>query len=275
GYIAVEFAGIFAGFGCKVSQIYRGDLFLRGFDTEVRHFLAKQMRDKGINLRFNQDVRDITRADSNLTVNLKSGESIACDCVMYATGRRPNSADLGLAEAGVSLDRNGAVQVDEEYRTTIPSICAVGDVTDRVNLTPVALAEGMVVARRLFGGRETAVDYDYIPTAVFSQPPIGTVGFTEDEARERFGAVSIFTSTFTPLRYTVSEEKETALMKLVVATDTNRVVGIHLCGEDAGEITQGFAVAMRAGATKEMFDSTIGIHPTAAEELVTMRDPVR
>lgn len=275
GYIAVEFAGIFAGFGCKVAQIYRGELFMRGFDTEIRHFLAAQMREKGIDLRFNDDVSEIVKTASGLSVRLKGGDRLDCDCVMIATGRRPNSGTLGLEKCGVARTEHGAIKVDAEYRTSVPSIYAIGDVTDRVNLTPVALAEGMVVARRLFGKRDTNVDYDYIPTAVFSQPPIGTVGFTEEEARERFGEISVFTSVFTPLRYTLSDEKERALMKLVVVTATNQVVGVHMCGEDAGEITQGFAVALRAGATKPVFDSTISIHPTAAEEFVTMRDAAR
>ncbi|MSR14539.1 MAG: glutathione-disulfide reductase [Gammaproteobacteria bacterium] len=275
GYIAVEFAGVFAGFGCEVAQIYRGDLFMRGFDTEIREFLATQMREKSIDLRFNADVAEITRTANGMNVRLNDGSQLGCDCVIYATGRRPNSAGLGLADCGIHLAESGAIKVDNEYRTTVPSIYAIGDVTDRVNLTPVALAEGMVVARRLFGQRETTVAYEYIPTAVFSQPPIGTVGFTEEDARHQFGEISVFTSNFTPLRYTVSAEKERALMKLVVVKATDQVVGVHMCGEDAGEITQGFAVALRAGATKQLFDSTIGIHPTAAEEFVTMREPTR
>jgi glutathione reductase (NADPH) len=275
GYIAVEFAGIFAGFGAHVSQIYRGDLFMRGFDVELRNFLAAQMRDQGIDLRFGNDIAEIARAPTDLRVTLRDGTQLVCDAVIYATGRRPNTTDLGLTPCGVQLAEDGAIKVNAEYRTNVSSIYAIGDVTNRINLTPVALAEGMVVARRLFGSRDTEVDYDYIPTAVFSQPPIGTVGYTEDAARERFGEISVFTSTFTPLKYTVSEEKERALMKLIVAKATNRVVGVHMCGEDAGEIVQGFAVALRAGATKQLFDSTIGIHPTAAEEFVTMRDAAR
>ena len=206
---------------------------------------------------------------------LFAATTVATDCVMYATGRRPNSANLGLAEARVALASDGAVKVDAQYRTNVPSIYAIGDVTNRVNLTPVALAEGMVVARRLFGQRETKVDYDFVPTAVFSQPPIGTVGFTEDEAKSKFRDIRVYSSSFTPLKYTMSAEKEQAFMKMIVDTDTQRVIGMHMCGEDAGEIIQGFAVAMRAGATKEIFDSTIGIHPTAAEEFVTMREPAR
>jgi glutathione reductase (NADPH) len=194
---------------------------------------------------------------------------------MFATGRRANTAGLGLEACGVDIAREGAICVDADYRTSVPSIHAIGDVTNRINLTPVALAEGMVVARRLYGGRETAVDYDFIPTAIFSQPPLGTVGYTEAQAREKFGEIRVFTSSFTPLRYTLGREKERAFMKIVVASADDRVVGVHMCGEDAGEIIQGFAVALRAGATKQLFDTTIGIHPTGAEEFVTMREPVR
>ncbi len=275
GYIAVEFAGILHGLGAEVTQIYRGDLFLRGFDTETREFLAGQMAHKGIRLRFNLDVTGITRDDSELRVSLSDGSSLACDTVLYATGRAPNSAGLGLAECGVQLARDGAIMVDAQYRTKVPSIYAIGDVTNRMNLTPVALAEGMLVARRLFGQLATEFDYDFIPTAIFSQPPIGTVGYTEEAAREKFGEVRIFTSEFTPLRYTISLEKERAFMKLVVNPVDDRVLGVHMCGEDAGEILQGFAVALRAGATKRQFDTTLGIHPSAAEEFVTMREAKR
>lgn len=275
GYIAVEFAGIFHGFGAEVTQVYRGDLFLRGFDVETRQFLAGEMRGKGISLAFDTDVRGIARDGDALIVTLSDGRTLACDCVMYATGRHPNTAGLGLEACGVERADDGSIRVDDRYCTSVPSIYAIGDVTNRINLTPVALAEGMVVARRLFGARETAVDYDYIPTAIFSQPPIGTIGYTEEQAREKFGDIKVFTSSFTPLRYTLSQEKERAFMKLVVAAADDRVVGVHMCGEDAGEVIQGFAVALRAGASKQLFDSTIGIHPTGAEEFVTMREPVR
>ncbi|MBI4692819.1 MAG: glutathione-disulfide reductase [Gammaproteobacteria bacterium] len=275
GYIAVEFAGIFHGLGAATTQIYRGPLFLRGFDGEVRTFLAAEMRARGVKLLFDNDVSSIVEEGGELVLSLKDGTRLACDGVLYATGRRPNSGKLGLAECGVELDADGAIRVDANYRTACPSIYAVGDVTNRVNLTPVALAEGMALARALFGGMDRQVDYDYIPTAVFSTPPIGTVGLTEEQARDVYGDVAVYTSSFTPLRYTISPVKERAFMKLVVDKASDRVVGAHMCGEDAGEIVQGFAVAMRAGATKAVFDSTIGIHPTAAEEFVTMRDPVR
>lgn len=274
GYIAVEFAGIFAGLGCEVTQMYRGPLFLRGFDAEVRSFLAAQMQHKGIDLRFKTDVTSITKQGEALTLQLKDGSSLACNAVMYATGRHPLTAGLGLEACGVALDEAGAVKVNDQYQTSVPSIYAVGDVTNRVNLTPVALAEGMAVAKRLFAQQQPTVDYDFIPTAVFSQPNIGTVGYTEEEARKKFGEVKIFKSSFTPLRFTISPVKEQTLMKLIVATATDRVVGAHMVGEDAGEIIQGIAIAMRAGATKAVFDSTIGIHPTSAEEFVTMRESV-
>jgi glutathione reductase (NADPH) len=275
GYIAVEFAGILHGLGAEVTQIYRGDLFLRGFDTETCQFLAGQMTHKGLQLKFNSDVTQIAHVGRELQVTLSDGSSLDCDTVLYATGRAPNSAGLGLAECGVQLAHDGAIIVDAQYRTSVPSIYAIGDVTNRVNLTPVALAEGMQVARRLFAQQETHVDYDFIPTAIFSQPPIGTVGYSEEAAREKFGDVRIFTSEFTPLRYTISREKERAFMKLVVNPVDDRVLGVHMCGEDAGEILQGFAVALRAGATKRQFDTTIGIHPSAAEEFVTMREATR
>jgi glutathione reductase (NADPH) len=233
------------------------------------------MRHKGIDLRLQSDVVRIDKTATGLNLTLKDGSTLEADGVLYATGRVPMTANLGLEACGVALDAAGAIRVDAHYRTNVPSIYAVGDVTNRVNLTPVALAEGMSLARRLFGSRDTTVDYEFIPTAIFSQPPIGTVGFSEDEARKQFGDIEVFTSSFTPLRFTISPVKEKAFMKLIVEQASRRVVGLHMCGEDAGEITQGFAVAMRAGATKEIFDTTIGIHPSAAEEFVTMREPTR
>ena len=275
GYIAVEFAGILRGLGCEVTQLYRGEMILRGFDTETAAFLVEQMRHKGIDLRLQSDVARIDKTATGLKVSLKDGSTLEADGVLYATGRVPMTANLGLEACRVELDAASAIRVDAHYRTNVPSIYAVGDVTNRVNLTPVALAEGMSLARRLFGSRDTTVDYEFIPTAIFSQPPIGTVGFSEDEARKQFGEIEVFTSSFTPLRFTISPVKEKAFMKLIVDQASRRVVGLHMCGEDAGEITQGFAVAMRAGATKEIFDTTIGIHPSAAEEFVTMREPTR
>ena len=274
GYIAVEFAGIFNGLGSTVTQIYRGPVFLRGFDDDVRHFVAEEMRKKGVDLRFNADVLAIEKHATGLTVELSNGESIDCDAVMYATGRRPLTANIGLEACGVELDPNGAIVVDQRYQTNIESIYAIGDVTDRINLTPVALAEGMSLAWDLFSPDEKTVDYEYVPAAVFSQPNLGTVGCTEAQAREKFDAVTIYRSSFTALKHTLSGSDEKTLMKLVVDDASDRVVGVHMVGPDAGETIQGIAIALKAGATKAIFDRTIGIHPTAAEEFVTMREPI-
>ena len=275
GYIAVEFAGIFAGLGSKVTQLYRSDLFLRGFDLDVRMVVAEEMVKKGIDLRFNSKVECVTKqADGSLLVDLDDAETIEADMVMYATGRAPKVDGLGLDAAGVETAANGAIKVDAEWRTSAENIYAIGDVTDRIQLTPVAIAEGHALADRLFNPSGRQVGYEYIPTAVFCQPPVGTVGYTEEEARARFGAVDIYRSTFRPMKHTLSGREERTMMKLIVERASDRVVGLHMVGLDAGEITQGFAVAMKAGATKADFDATIGIHPTAAEEFVTMREPV-
>jgi len=274
GYIAVEFAGIFNGLGVETTQLYRGPLFLRGFDHDLREFLAGEMGKKGVNLRFDINVTGIAKTGDEFDVSLTDGTREKTDLVMFATGRVPNTGDLGLAEAGVELNEEGAVIVDGHYQSTVSSIYALGDVTDRVNLTPVALAEGMAFARHVYGGGTLAVDYDYIPTAVFSQPNLGTVGLTEEQARARYQELAIFKSSYTPLKHTLTGSNEKTLMKLLVDVPTQRVVGVHMVGPDAGEIIQGMAIALRAGATKETFDTTIGIHPTAAEEFVTMRDPV-
>jgi len=274
GYIACEFASIFRGLGAQVTQLYRGEQVLRGFDDEVRHFLAGEMRKKGIDLRTGADVLRIERDAGRLRATLRDGSSVTADQVLYATGRVPNTAGLGLGEIGVELAANGAVLVDEHYRTAVPSIHALGDVIDRVHLTPVALGEAMALVDDLFGDGRRVVDYTLIPTTVFTHPSVGTVGLSEREARERFGALRIFRSEFMALRHTLSGSTERTLMKLVVDAATDRVVGLHMVGADAGEIVQGFAVAMKAGATKAVFDATLGIHPTAAEEFVTMREPV-
>ncbi|MGR8950739.1 MAG: glutathione-disulfide reductase [Gammaproteobacteria bacterium] len=274
GYIAVEFTGIFHGLGSDVTQLYRGPLFLRGFDDDVRNFLADEMLKKDIDLRFNTDISSIEKTPVGLTVTLNDESTIECDCVMYATGRKPFTENLGLENCGVSLRGSGAIIVDDKYQTNVPSIYAIGDVTDRVNLTPVALAEGMSLAWDLYGKDRKDVDYEFIPSAVFSQPNIGTVGYTEAEAREKFSAVTIYRSSFTPLKHTISGNAEKTLMKLIVEDASDRVVGVHMVGPEAGETIQGIAIALKAGATKAVFDSTIGIHPTAAEEFVTMREPV-
>ena len=274
GYIACEFASIFRGLGARVTQLYRGEQVLRGFDDDVRHFLAAEVRKKGVDLRTLADVTRIAREAARLRVELVGGEVLIADQVLYATGRVPNTAGLGLVEADVALAANGAVLVDDHYRTNVPSIHALGDVIDRVQLTPVALAEAMALVDHLFGADQRRVDYELIPTAVFTNPNIGTVGLSERAARERFANVRVFRTDFKPLRHTLSGSTERTMMKLVVDADTDRVVGLHMVGQDAGEVVQGFAVAMRAGATKAVFDATVGIHPTAAEEFVTMREPV-
>ncbi|MFW0889868.1 UNVERIFIED_CONTAM: glutathione-disulfide reductase [Pseudomonas sp. JL1] len=276
GYIAVEFAGIFHGMGAQTSLLYRGELFLRGFDGAVRKHLAEELSRRGLDLQFNADIKSIEKlADGSLEVELKDGRILATDCVFYATGRRPMLDNLGLEHTGVTLDEKGFVKVNEKYETAEPSILAIGDVIGRVQLTPVALAEGMAVARRLFKPEQyRLVDYRMIPTAVFSLPNIGTVGLTEEQAREEGKEVQVFESRFRPMKLTLTDCQERTLMKLVVDAQTDKVLGCHMVGPDAGEIVQGLAIALKAGATKRDFDETIGVHPTAAEEFVTMRTPV-
>ena len=275
GFIAVEFAGILHGLGSRVIQLYRGPLFLRGFDDDVREVLAEEIRKKGIDLRFDKNVTALEEiAGGGVRATLTDGSVVEADQVLFATGRVPNSANLGLEEAGVELDARGAVVVDAYSRTSVPSIWAVGDVTDRKALTPVALHEAMCLVQTLYHGKPTAPDHENVPEAVFSQPPVGTVGLTEAEARARFAKVDVYRSRFRPLKHTLTGRDETTMMKLVVDRESDRVLGLHMVGADAGEITQGFAVAIRCGATKADFDATVAIHPTAAEEFVTMREPV-
>lgn len=274
GYIAVEFAGIMQGLGSVVTQVYRGPLFLRGFDADVRTMLAEEIRKKHIDLRFDTDVVRLRREVTGIRALLDNGDELEVDQVLYAIGRRPLTRELGLAEAGVAVSANGAVLVDEYSGTNIPSIHAIGDITDRIQLTPVAIHEGMALAATLFDGRPTPVDHAHVPSAVFSQPSIGSVGKTEEEARESCGEVEVFRSRFRVLKHTLTGSDETMMMKLIVDQASRRVVGLHVVGPEAGEIVQGFAVAIKAGLTKEQFDDTVGIHPTAAEELVTMRTPV-
>ncbi|WP_426146374.1 glutathione-disulfide reductase [Polaromonas sp. DSR2-3-2] len=279
GYIACEFASIFNGLGAKVTQLYRGHQVLRGFDEEVRAFIAGEMVKSGVTLHLNTDVASIERSEGGLQVRLLDGSHLTVDSVLYATGRVPLVEGLGLDAAGVRQAKSGAVEVNEQYQTSVPSIYAVGDVTARVQLTPVALAEAMVVVDALFGpagGKAPrSMSYDFIPTAVFTHPNIGTVGYTELDASEKFGKISVYKSDFKALKHTLSGSTERTLMKLIVEDATDRVVGLHMVGADAGEIVQGFAVAMKAGATKAVFDGTIGIHPTMAEEFVTMREAVK
>jgi glutathione reductase (NADPH) len=272
GYIAVEFAGIFHGMGAEVTQIYRGPLFLRGFDDDVRAALAAEMRRQGIDLRFDVNVTALERGPAGIRAALTDGKVLDVDQVLFATGRAPLTRDLGLVEAGVRLDASGAIEVDAWSRSSVPSIWAVGDVTDRINLTPVALHEAMCFVRTVFGGEPTKPDHQDVASCIFSHPPIGTVGLTEAEARERFGAVDVYKSSFRPLELVLTGNQERTLMKLVVEPKSDRVVGVHVLGRDAGEIIQGFAVAVKCRATKAQFDATVGIHPTSAEELVTLRE---
>jgi len=277
GYIAVEFAGIFHGLGATTSLLYRGEMFLRGFDGAVRKHLHQELIKRGMDLQFNADIARIDKqADGSLKATLKDGRELVADCVFYATGRRPMLDNLGLENTGVKLDERGFVEVDELYQSAEPSILAIGDVIGRVQLTPVALAEGMAVARRLFKPEQyRPVDYKMIPTAVFSLPNIGTVGLSEEQAIEDGHQVRIFESSFRPMKLTLTECQERTLMKLVVDADTDKVLGCHMVGPEAGEIVQGLAIALKAGATKQHFDETIGVHPTAAEEFVTMRTPAK
>lgn len=272
GYIAVEFAGIFAGLGADTVLSYRGDLFLRGFDNDVRKSLRDEMLKKQINLKFNSTISKIEKLqDEQLQVTWQDGTTEIVDAVMYATGRVPNTEDLGLKQAGVELAENGAIKVDENFQTSVSTIYALGDVIDRFQLTPVALAEAMALVGHLYKGQPVVMDYSNIATAVFSQPNIGTVGLTEEQARKQCSHVMIYKSGFRHMKHTLSGRDERVFMKLVVDGDSDRVMGCHMVGPDAGEIIQGLAIALKAGATKAIFDQTIGIHPTAAEEFVTMR----
>lgn len=273
GYIAVEFAGILNGLGVDTTLVYRGPLFLRGFDQDVRAFLAQEMQKKGITLLFNANVASIEKKNDELIAYLTDGRRRVAHLIMYATGRKPNTQGVGLEEIGVELNQKGAVIINDCYQSSVSSIYAIGDVTDRVKLTPVALAEGMALAKGLYGNQSVHVDYTNIPTCVFSQPNIGTVGLTEEQARDEYNEIDIYKSTFKPMKHTLTDSCEMTLMKLIVDKKTDRIIGVHMVGPDAGEIIQGIGIAIKAGATKATFDSTIGIHPTAAEEFVTMREP--
>ncbi len=274
GYIACEFAGIFNGMGSAVTQIYRGDALLRGFDHDVRRFVGAELQGKGITLMLESDVIRIEKGPDGLNLHFKEGKQVQVDTVMYATGRVPHVRNLGIKNTDVEVRADGSIVVDEYSKTSVGNIYAVGDVTHRINLTPVAINEGHAFADILFGGKPRPVNHEFVPSAVFSQPPIGTVGFSEEDARRHFGDVEIFRSEFRPMKHTLSGRNEYMLMKLIVASESQRVVGMHLVGMDAPEIVLGFAVAVKSGLTKEQFDCTIGIHPTAAEELVTMRTAV-
>jgi glutathione reductase (NADPH) len=274
GYIAVEFASILHGLGVNTTLCHRGHKLLRGFDEDIRDFLAHEMTGKGINILLNTDIEAIESTGDCFAARLIDGSKVNTDLVLYATGRIPNSTGFGLEQLGVELDKERAIKVNSDYQTNVPSIYALGDVTNRVNLTPVATAEGMALVNKLYANQSRPVDYDNIPTAVFSQPPIGTVGLTEAQAREKYPDIDIYKTSFTPMKNTLSGIDEKTLIKMIVIRSTDRVVGMHMVGPDAPEIIQGMAVAIRAGATKAVFDSTIGIHPTAAEEFVTLREAV-
>lgn len=274
GYIAVEFAGILAGLGVDTTLIYRGELFLRGFDDDVRRFLVTELEKKGIRLRFHTNITSVEESGNGFAVSLSDGSIMETGLVMAATGRRALTDGLGLEALGVEFTTSGHVQVDEFFQTAVPSITALGDVIGTPQLTPVALAQAMVLSRRLFGDGDGEMDYRNIPTAVFCQPNIGTVGLTEAEAKEAGHRVVIYRSEFRPMKHTLSGRDERSMMKLVVDAEDDRVLGAHMVGPDAGEIIQGIGVALKCGATKADFDSTIGIHPTSAEEFVTMRTPV-
>lgn len=274
GYIGVEFAGIFHGLGVDVTQLYWEPLFLRGFDDDCRKTLADEMRKKGIDLRFKANIEKIEKNGARLCATLKDGGTIEADQILYATGRVPNTRSLGLDNAAVKMKASGAVIVDDYSKTNVDSIYAIGDCTDRMMLTPVAIAEGRAVAETLFNNNPTKPNYVNVPTVVFSQPNLGTVGLTEAEARARFTNIDVYRTSFKPLKHTLTGRDERTMMKIVVDHATDRVLGCHMVGPDAGEIIQGLAVAMNCGATKAQFDATIGVHPTAAEEFVTMRTRV-
>lgn len=272
GYIAVEFAGILAGLGVEVRLVYRGKLFLRGFDQDVREFIAREMAKKGVTLDFGSNIQSVSPSGEGYEVTLESGERFETGLVMAATGRKPLLKELGLEALGVSLNKDGSIQVNDQFQSSVPSIYALGDVIGTPQLTPVAIAQAMVLSRNLYGDGQGKMEYDTIPTAVFCQPSIGTVGLTEEQAREKYQELRIYRTDFKPMKHTLSGRDERTLMKLIVENASDRVVGAHMVGPEAGEMMQGIAVAMKAGATKEDFDATVGIHPTSAEEFVTMRE---
>ncbi|OUS06833.1 glutathione-disulfide reductase [Rhodobacterales bacterium 52_120_T64] len=273
GYIACEFAGIFNGMGSEVTQFYRGAQILRGFDGEVRGHVAEEMIRKGVNLHLGTDVSSIEKKDDGLHVTCTDGSSAVVDKVLYATGRVANTDDMGLEDVGVKLGRKGEIVVDEFSQTSVPSIYAVGDVTDRVNLTPVAIREGVAFVETVFNDNPTAMDHEMIATAVFTQPEVGTVGLGQEEAGDNYN-IEIYRAAFRPMANILAGSDERMLMKLIVDKDSRKVLGCHIVGPAAGEMIQMAAIAIKMGATKEDFDRTVAVHPTAAEELVTMKEPV-
>ena len=271
GYIALELGSVFVALGADVTLVHRGEEILRGFDHDLRYHLHDELETKGMRILLETEVRALTRTSAGLEAELSNGEVIATDFPMFAIGRRPNTAGLGLEELGVELGPWGGIIVDDDFTSSVPSIHAVGDVTNHLQLTPVALAEAMHFAHRFYGGGDHRIDYMSIPTAVFCQPELATVGLTEAQAWQRCQDVRVYKSVFTPLKLSLSERREHSIVKLVVDASDDRVVGCHMVGPAAAEIIQGLAVAMKAGATKAQFDATLGIHPTSAEEFVTLR----
>ncbi|HEY0324714.1 MAG TPA: glutathione-disulfide reductase [Allosphingosinicella sp.] len=272
GYIANEFAGIFHEFSCKVTLVNRGDVILRGYDEQIRDRLLQISLMKGINFLFNAPFEKIDKQeDGTLLIHLGGQEPIEADMLLWAVGRTPNTVGLGLEKVGVELGKNGAILVDEDNQSSVPSIYAIGDVTDRVQLTPVAIREGQAFADTLFGNKPTRVDYQNIPSAVFSHPPIGGVGLTESQARDKLGSYKTYTADFRPMKNVLAGRNERALYKMIVDEGTEQVVGLHMIGPDAPEILQAAAIAVKAGLTKSQFDQTVALHPTMSEELVLMR----
>ncbi|MGE3870734.1 MAG: glutathione-disulfide reductase, partial [Pseudorhodoplanes sp.] len=272
GYIAVEFAGVFNGLGAEVTLVYRGDNILRGFDDDLRAHLRTEMEKRGIRIVTRQTVTAVERMEGGLCVRLSDNAQVTVDQALFATGRKPNSHDLGLEAAGVKLAPDGAVVVDGYSQTSVPHIYAIGDVTDRVNLTPVAIREGHAFADTVFGGRKIKVDHTDVPSAVFSEPECGVIGLTETQARAEFNRVDVYKTSFRPMKATLSGRDTRSFFKLLVDGSTDRVIGCHIVGPDAGEMIQLVGIAVKMGATKADFDRVMAVHPTAAEELVTMRE---
>lgn len=277
GYIATEFCSIFHGLGVETTLLYRGPLFLRGFDQDIREFLSQEIRKKNIDLKFDSSVQSISKKNDLLQITLSNHATLTSEQIMYATGRNPRTEQLDTESVGLTLDDNLAIVTNEHYQTNVPSIYAIGDVTNHVNLTPVALAEGEYLARTLYsndGVENIKPDYENIPTCVFSQPNIGSVGPTEQAARKKYQQLNIYQSSFTPMKHTLSGSNEKTLLKLIVNADSDKVIAVHMVGADAGEIIQGISIAINAGVTKSILDQSIGIHPTTAEEFVSMRPPI-
>ena len=274
GYIACEFAGVLNGMGVEVTQYYRGAQVLRGFDDEARGLVAEEMKSQGIDLHCGTDIIEMGKDGTGIRVKATNGSEKVFDQVLFATGRRPNTDDMGLEEAGVKLGRKGEIVVDDYSQTSVPSIYAIGDVTDRVNLTPVAIREGMAFVETVFRGNPTPVDHDLIPTAIFTQPEMGTVGLSEEAARDQ-EPIEVYATSFRPMQTAFAERTDRVLMKLIVSKETRRVLGCHIVAPQAGEMIQLAGIAVKMGATKEDFDRTVAVHPTMSEEIVTMRTPVR